>query len=213
MSRTCSHIHLHLCRIRRLSRLLGSHPIDRGFVTERRLFDRTIHTCSGRYTNVSKGKNNGLGGKNGRVVCPKCGEPFKATPSVFGEWLSLWCRKYPRLLPLLSIASTRFVVCDSCHHFFQVLMDVDGSQLANSASEAEEHLLSSLPSPKQVDYIIWYSSRLFYSVALVIILYWSYLCARYKNWLSHSCVYMKCLCVYAHTHVIAFFDMTDDLAG
>ena len=54
------------------------------------------------------------------------------------------------LLTHLFIASTRFVVCDSCHHFFQVLMDVDVSQMANSVGEAEEHLLSSLPSPKQV---------------------------------------------------------------
>ena len=54
------------------------------------------------------------------------------------------------LLPLLSTASTRFVVCDSCHHFFQVLMDVDAGQIASSASEAQEHLLSNLPSPKQV---------------------------------------------------------------
>ena len=53
-------------------------------------------------------------------------------------------------LPLLHIASTRFVVCDSCHHFFQVLMDVDVSQMMNSASEVEENLLSNLPSPKQV---------------------------------------------------------------
>lgn len=53
------------------------------------------------------------------------------------------------LLHLFSIASTRFVVCDSCHHFFQVLMDVDGSQIANSVCEAEEQM-PSLPSPKQV---------------------------------------------------------------
>ena len=29
-------------------------------------------------------------------------------------------------------------------------MDVDASQIASSTSEAEEHLLSNLPSPKQV---------------------------------------------------------------
>ena len=51
-----------------------------------------------------------------------------------------------------SVASTRFVVCDSCHHFFQVLMDVDANPIASSTSEAEEHLLSNLPSPKQVKY-------------------------------------------------------------
>ena len=87
MSRTCSNIRFHLCRH---SRLLASHPIrDRGFITkqkfEQKLFGRSIHTCCGRHTNVSKGKNNGLGGRSGRVACPKCGEPFKATPSVFGE--------------------------------------------------------------------------------------------------------------------------------
>lgn len=87
MARTCSNIRFHLCRIRRHSRLiLASHPIrNRGFIAEEKLLGRSIHTCCGRNTNVSKGKNNGLGGRSGRVACPKCGEPFKATPSVFGE--------------------------------------------------------------------------------------------------------------------------------
>lgn len=85
MSRTCSNIRLNLCRVRRYSRLLAPHLIDRGFITEQKLFCRTIHTCFARHTDVNKGKSNGLGGKSGRVVCPKCGEPFKATPSAFGE--------------------------------------------------------------------------------------------------------------------------------
>lgn len=33
-------------------------------------------------------------------------------------------------------------------------MDVDVNQIASSSSEAEEHLLSSLPSPKQVTVVI-----------------------------------------------------------
>lgn len=43
-------------------------------------------------------------------------------------------------------------------------MDVDGSQIASSTSEAEEHLLSSLPSPKQVNtsnYNIWFVLKVF----------------------------------------------------
>lgn len=85
MSRTCFNIRLNFCRVRRHSRVLAPHLIDRGFITEQKLFSRTIYTCFGRHSDVSKGKNNGLGGKGGRVVCPKCGEPFKATPSAFGK--------------------------------------------------------------------------------------------------------------------------------
>lgn len=104
MSRTCSNIRFHLYRARRHSRLLASHPIERTFITEKKLFVRTIHTCLGRHTNIGKGKNNGLGGRSGRVVCPKCGEPFKAIPSVFGEGMFvlafITAGKKSHLLPL-----------------------------------------------------------------------------------------------------------------
>ncbi|XP_065911003.1 ATP-dependent Clp protease ATP-binding subunit clpX-like, mitochondrial isoform X2 [Dysidea avara] len=125
MSRTCSYLRTQFLRhpekYYRFSPLISS--------GRQKVFARTVRTSAQYLSNGGKGKGNSMGSKSGRNNCPRCGEPFKNIPP--------------------ALASARFVVCESCHHFYQVITDYDFN---SSSSEAEK--FTDLPSPKQIcDYL------------------------------------------------------------
>lgn len=56
---------------------------------------------------------------------------------------------------LLHTASTRFVKCEKCHHFFVVLSETDSKKGLNKEAESSEHVKFALaqkppPPPKKV---------------------------------------------------------------
>lgn len=61
-------------------------------------------------------------------------------------WVSEMLYRNTVSIVFVYTASARFVVCESCHHFYQVITDVD----SNSSSSEAERVVSNLPSPKQV---------------------------------------------------------------
>lgn len=76
-------------------------------------------TTGGSSTTAS---GNGGNGKDGRLICPKCGDPC--------EHVSTF------------VSSTRFVKCEKCSHFFVVLSDHDAKAKAKERpGEAGEHHL------------------------------------------------------------------------
>ena len=138
MSRTCSYLRTQFLRhpekYYRFSPLISS--------GRQKVFARTVRTSAQYLSNGGKGKGNSMGSKSGRNNCPRCGEPFKNIPPALGKLL--YC-KIAISPPLFVTASARFVVCESCHHFYQVITDYDFN---SSSSEAEK--FTDLPSPKQV---------------------------------------------------------------
>eukprot|EP00731_Ephydatia_muelleri_P016874 Em0009g1298a len=65
-------------------------------------FPRGLNTCTSLYHSSSqKGVGKNGRGRDGRLTCPKCGEPFKGAA--------------------LLLTSTRFLECENCRHFFLVV--------------------------------------------------------------------------------------------
>ena len=72
--------------------------------------------------------------------------------------LSLQVKQYSKLLSFFFAASTRFVKCDKCHHFFVVLSDIDTkkslkAETKQAVPETEEKATKSkkkLPPPRKV---------------------------------------------------------------
>ncbi|XP_064391315.1 ATP-dependent Clp protease ATP-binding subunit ClpX-like [Halichondria panicea] len=79
-----------------------------------------------RHMSTDTGQGDSQGGKNNRPVCPRCGEPFKATTS--------------------TLTLTRFLECTNCQHFYLFMAD---SEEENNHHDNQTEL-EQLPSPKEM---------------------------------------------------------------
>lgn len=88
-----------------------------------------------------------------KPVCPRCGSPFTETFSTFSKFQPFNSEVYIEVKYFFNIivASTRFIECSKCRHFFMFVANEDESFKGldgNESSLLEDY--QHLPSPKEV---------------------------------------------------------------
>jgi ATP-dependent Clp protease ATP-binding subunit ClpX len=98
------------------------------------------------------GTTGGGGDKKNNLICPKCGDPCTHVEtfvcksrkcilkfiSIIVDYNYNNVFNIIALICLYCLASTRFVKCEKCHHFFVVLSEIDSKRSLKEALRPEE---------------------------------------------------------------------------
>ena len=103
--------------------------------------------------NGDSSSKKGSGGDYEGPVCPRCKEPFTDTLSAISKHILI-----PTMCwTLHCLATTRFIRCQNCNHFFIFLAESDHNILHNQQFASEEAMQHeddlqprNLPSPREV---------------------------------------------------------------